>query len=210
MNTPNNSDFAQYLKNFIEPQYTKAPKSFKIEMRPVDPPLPFSYPMHISKPITASDTVRVTTSLPRPVCFITSAGDHSDTIPEVSRILYKEAAELKRVALYHELKYYIMNKTNYLKYVSEPQRGMGKTCTLVKLANDFNLPIIIQSSHGIGYIVSKCQELKMQVPKYIFGSNEPYLGNALRGSSFNVVLIDEGATTDNIPNGMTIVGYKKV
>ena len=76
--------------------------------------------------------------------------------------------------------------------VDESDRGVGKTTSLINMANQLNLPIIVKNTSQAKVIQSICQDRKIKTPFL-------YIVTGLRGLKFpNGVLLDEGLSIQDI------------
>ena len=111
---------------------------------------------------------------------------------------------------YDFLKYFITNKQNQLlklDYSSmeaqNQHRGTGKTSAIVRLSNDFNIPIYTNNSH-ISTLRDRAKELKLNP---IILSEIRQL-NLPQYEKCNMVLVDEMTDSNLIPDYKIIVGFK--
>lgn len=128
---------------------------------------------------------------------------------KLSKMLEQLAFKLRQKSLYYELKHYIKIKENYIKKMHPWQRGIGKTYTLIQLADKYHCPIIVPLEMNKKYILSKAKNMRKSIKVYKL--------NAINYSSYrslrsDIVLIDEGVDNDLIeyylvPTCKQIIGF---
>lgn len=122
---------------------------------------------------------------------------------KLSELLYSLSFKLRQKALYFELKYYIVTQRSYLKAVYSWDRALGKSCTLIKLAQKYKCPIAVPSNKAKNYL----QGLS-KVPVEIV-----VIKDSSKGKRFDLILCEEGfdeKIINNIlkPIAKVLVGYE--
>jgi len=128
---------------------------------------------------------------------------------KISKWLEIIAFKARQKSLYFELKHYIKNNETYFRRVHYWERGMGKTYTLVKLANKFKCPIAVQSEMSAIYIKRMCRDLKIK-NIIIIPCN-----NSIKGKRFERILCEEGIDVEFINEVLKsmckyLIGYNNV
>ena len=84
------------------------------------------------------------------------------------------------------------NVNGRLIVVDESDRGIGKTTSLINMANKLNLPIIVKGFSQARLMQSICQERKIKAPHF-------HSVTDIRGQRFpNGVLLEEGLSIQDI------------
>lgn len=83
--------------------------------------------------------------------------------------------------------------TNPIKEQEDYLRAIGKTVSLIKLANKYNIPILFKYSSY--HIFSLCDELKLKKPKVYYYKNFLELG---KNRGLNLILVDETISIEDI------------
>lgn len=122
---------------------------------------------------------------------------------KLSKWLWSVMFSLRQKSLYYELKHYICKRHSYLKSIDGRNRGIGKTYTLIKLAQKYKCPILVGGQHTKEYILSMCNK-KVDVM---------IADDSLRSKRFDMVLCDEGIDSDVIknivkPRANVVIGYR--
>lgn len=119
------------------------------------------------------------------------------------------AFKLRQKSLYFELKHYIINNQSYFRKIRYWERNIGKTYSLVKLANKFKCPIAVRDEKSIIYIKRMCQNLNIK-DMLILPCN-----NTIIGKRYDKILCEEGIDGNFInevlkPMSKCLVGYLNV
>lgn len=92
--------------------------------------------------------------------------------------LYKWSALLKQKGLYFEIKSHITDKY-FIKIMSERDRAIGKTYTLMKLSKKYNIPVL-EPNESAKYTLRKQYKESIVISPI-----------DLRGTKYQTILIDE-------------------
>lgn len=122
--------------------------------------------------------------------------------------LYKRIlGKIKQKILYIKIVWCIKRKKTHFINVTDKDRWIGKTYTLVKLAAKYDLPIATPNNITGNNIRHMARELKINDLKVIICSN-----NNHRGRRCNIVLCDTGIDDDFIDVAKSfskcLIGYK--
>ncbi len=128
---------------------------------------------------------------------------------KISKWLEIIAFKARQKSLYFELKHYMKNNETYFRRVHYWERNMGKTYTLIKLANKFKCPIAVKSEGSATYIERMCRDLKIK------NINIMPCDNKIFGKRFKCILCEEGIDIDFInevlkPRSKCVIGYVNV
>lgn len=134
---------------------------------------------------------------------------------KIVRSLEKIAFKIRSLALYLELKHYIVRKKSYLMHVYRWNRAIGKSYNLVKLALKYDLPIFVPDDVSMRYLRGIAFEnfnhkLKKSKRFKIIKTND-----YARGYKFDIALVEEGISEELlnnivIPSCGYVVGYKAI
>lgn len=93
-------------------------------------------------------------------------------------------------------------------------RAVGKTTSLINLANKYNLPIYFKNFSTMMHIKTICEELELKVPNIYRINFEDAHGEHVRG--LKMILIDEDVTVDDVKilqsqnPIMKVVGFARI
>lgn len=114
--------------------------------------------------------------------------------------------KLRQKSLYFELKHYIKNNQSYFRKVKYWERSIGKTYSLIKLAQKFKCPIAVPNMIIGDYVKRLAQNLHIKNINII-----PY-NQSFKGRKYDKILCEEGIDGDFInevlkPMSQCLIGY---
>lgn len=115
------------------------------------------------------------------------------------------AFKLRQKSLYFKLAYYLKHNIEHFENAHYLGRGIGKTYTLIKLAQKFKCPIVVSSIMSADSLRRKCRSLKLNIDIIICNGQ-------LRGKMYDKVLCEEDVNLAQInevlkPACKCIVGF---
>lgn len=111
---------------------------------------------------------------------------YSIWLNKINEISFKISQQI----IYDELNYSVKNKWTYFKPITNNQRGIGKTFTLIQLALKYNYPIIIPQENWKWHTLRLCKDHFDKVPEIII-INNLYDLQKIRRKKYEVILCEE-------------------
>lgn len=117
--------------------------------------------------------------------------------------------ELEYLKNYLKLEMAIRMERSYIRPMTDKDRGIGKTHSLVELAIEYELPIIVGSEINRRYIIEiSKREFNKDISNRVIKLD---VGDSLRDIYIKTCLIDEGLNDIVIGKlldmGITVIGY---
>lgn len=114
---------------------------------------------------------------------------------KISEWLQSTAARIKQKSIYFRLKHYIEKRQSYNMPVYSWGRCIGKSYTLVKLAEEYGLPIFTPSHASAEHLRSMAKSDILVIP----------MPREVKGLRYDIVLFDEGLRSSDILEALPLI-----